>query len=246
MSMDFNSLDVIAEEVLSETEQPVLATLTMEEAWEDVLHEYDNILAIEVPVNINSLGNIRHLIERYVKIIVGSCCIRCSHMQWFLTTDAQWYSTSGRFMYNIDGYKPPEYVILLDHMKNNLPENVILLRIGFEYNRNMVDFLMMLLQIRKMWQYMYQCMHYSFLTGPVDRIKELWFYVNSHGKGYYEIRNDMFTKQTPFDNFEIDFFTRMFNEICPGRLNPNDRLKLQDDPQIQLTYWWANYVENKK
>ena len=56
----------------------------------------------------------------------------------------------------------------------------------------------------------------------------------------------MFDRGVPFDEFEIDYFERMFKEMCPGRPNPHDRLNLSDDSQIQLTYWWANYVETEQ
>ena len=78
--MEFDGLDVIAEEVLSETKQTVNAERTMEEAWEDVQHEYDNILAIEVPLKIDELSKYRHIIERYVRVVMKAGCIKCSQI----------------------------------------------------------------------------------------------------------------------------------------------------------------------
>lgn len=249
MSMDFNTLDVIAEEVLSETEHPMLSTPTIEEAWEEVLHEYDNILAIEVPLKIEELSKYRHILERYVEIILRACCIKCSHTQWFLSTSSDYkleFNGNESIFKNKKFIPPdnitiPEYIILLGYISNKLPENTLYLRIGFEYNRNMVDFLKMLLEIRKIWKSVFY-----WICNPTTVFKGLWFYVNSNNKGYSDIRNTLFDRTVPFDNFEIDYFDRIFKEICPGRQNPNDMLRLQDDPQIQLTYWWANYIENKK
>ena len=251
--MEFDGLDVIAEEVLSETKQTVNAERTMEEAWEDVRHEYDNILAIEVPLKIDELSKYRHILERYVKVVMKAGCIKCSHTQWFLSTSSDYkldLNGNGSIFKNKKFIPPdnitiPDYVILLGYISNKLPENTLYLRIGFEYNRNMVDFLKMLLYIRKMWQSL-MYMHYDLLDDQkYINDNDVWFYVNSNGKGYYDIHNEMFTKTTPFVNFEIDYFERMFKEMCPGRPDSHDMLKLSDDPQIQLTYWWANYVEKR-
>jgi hypothetical protein len=244
--MEFDGLDVIAEEVLSETKQTVNAERTMEEAWEDVRHEYPNILAIEVPLKIDELSKYRHILERYVKVVMKAGCIKCSHTQWFLSTSSDYMLdlNGNGSIFKIKTFIPPDnitipdYVILLGYISNKLPENTLYLRIGFEYNRNMVDFLRMLLRIRQTWRTMYYVLHGSF-----DMITDVWFYVNSNDKGYHDIQNTMFDRGVPFDEFEIDYFERMFKEMCPGRPNPHDRLKLSDDPQIQLTYWWANYVE---
>jgi hypothetical protein len=247
--MEFDGLDVIAEEVLSETKQTVNAERTMEEAWEDVRHEYPNILAIEVPLKIDELSKYRHILERYVKVVMKAGCIKCSHTQWFLSTSSDYMlDLSGNgSIFKIKTFIPPDnitipdYVILLGYISNKLPENTLYLRIGFEYNRNMVDFLRMLLRIRQTWRTMYYV-----LRGSFDKITDVWFYVNSNDKGYHDIQNTMFDRGVPFDEFEIDYFERMFKEMCPGRPNPHDRLKLSDEPQIQLTYWWANYVELKQ
>ena len=83
---------------------------------------------------------------------------------------------------------------------------------------------------------------YYVLRGSFDKITDVWFYVNSNDKGYHDIQNTMFDRDVPFDEFEIDYFERMFKEMCPGRPNPHDRLKLSDEPQIQLTYWWSMFV----
>lgn len=243
--MEFDSLDVIAEEVLSETGQTVQAEFTMEEAWEDVCHEYDNILAIEVPFKIDELSKYRHIIERYVRVVMKAGCIKCSHTQWFLSTSSDYkldLNVNGSIFKNKKFIPPdnitiPDYVILLGYISNRLPENTLYLRIGFEYNRNMIDFLKMLLEIRKTWKNMCYVLRWSF-----DNIKDVYFYINSNDNGYYDIRNEMFTKSTPFDTFEMDYFERMFKEMCPGRPNPHDRLKLSDEPQIQLTYWWSMFV----
>ena len=244
--MEFDGLDVIAEEVLSETKQTVNAERTMEEAWEDVQHEYPNILAIEVPLKIDELSKYRHILERYVKVVMNAGCIKCSHTQWFLSTSSDYMldlNGNGSIFKNKKFIPPdnitiPDYVILLGYISNKLPENTLYLRIGFEYNRNMVDFLRMLLRIRQTWRTMYYV-----LRGSFDKIMDVWFYVNSNDKGYHDIQNTMFDRGVPFDEFEIDYFERMFKEMCPGRPNSHDRLKLSDEPQIQLTYWWANYVQ---
>jgi hypothetical protein len=246
--MEFDGLDVIAEEVLSETKQTVNAERTMEEAWEDVRHEYPNILAIEVPLKIDELSKYRHILERYVKVVMKACCIKCSHTQWFLSTSSDYkldLNVNGSIFKNKKFIPPdnitiPDYVILLGYISNKLPENTLYLRIGFEYNRNMVDFLRMLLEIRKIWK-----SAFYWIFNPTTVFKGLWFYVNSNNKGYYDIRNTLFDRTVPFDNFEIDYFDRIFKEICPGRPDSHDMLKLSDDPQIQLTYWWANYVEKR-
>ena len=168
--MEFDSLDVIAEEVLSETKQTVNAERTMEEAWEDICHEYSNILAIEVPLKIDELSKYRHILERYVKVVMKAGCIKCSHTQWFLSTSSDYkldLNGNGSIFKNKKFIPPdnitiPDYVILLGYISNKLPENTLYLRIGFEYNRNMVDFLRMLLRIRQTWRTMYYVLRGSF------------------------------------------------------------------------------------
>lgn len=246
--MEFDGLDVIAEEVLSETKQTVNAERTMEEAWEDVRHEYSNILAIEVPLKIDELSKYRHILERYVRVVMKAGCIRCSHTQWFLSTSYDYklnLNGNGSIFKNKKFIPPdnitiPDYVILLDYISNRLPENILYLRIGFEYNRNMVDFLKMLLEIRKTWKSVFY-----WIYEPTVAFKDVWFYVDSNDRGFSSIDNTMFDRMVPFDNFEIFYFNETFKEICPGRPDSSDRLKLSDDPQIQLSYWYFEYVQLK-